>query len=114
MLFRSPDADQLAQAAREFKVIYRKVPGSTGTSYTMEHTAASFVFDTQGRIRLYTRYGMGPKALAECKDLIRAIAHRPLDSDLLDDTAKRIARARASDEGREGRHSGVKEDFACP
>lgn len=60
-----PDADQLAQAAREFKVIYRKVPGSTGTSYTMEHTAASFVFDTQGRIRLYTRYGMGPKALAE-------------------------------------------------
>jgi protein SCO1/2 len=60
-----PNADQLAKAARDFKVIYRKVPGQTGTSYTMEHTAASFVFDTQGHIRLYTRYGMGPKALAE-------------------------------------------------
>jgi protein SCO1/2 len=60
-----PDAQQLAQAAREFKVIYRKVPGQTGTSYTMEHTAASFVFDTQGHIRLFTRYGMGAKSLAE-------------------------------------------------
>jgi protein SCO1/2 len=60
-----PSAEQLAQAARDFKVLYRKVPGPTGTSYTMEHTAASFVYDAQGHIRLYTRYGMGPKALAE-------------------------------------------------
>lgn len=44
----------------------------------------------------------GPRALGECKDLIRAVVNRPLDADLMDDTARRIARARASDEGREG------------
>jgi protein SCO1/2 len=66
-----PNPEQLAKAAHEFKVIYRKVPGPTGTSYTMEHTAASFVFDTQGRIRLYARYGMGPQAMAE--DLLQLL-----------------------------------------
>jgi protein SCO1 len=35
------------------------------TSYTIDHTAASFVYDPQGKIRLYTRYGMGAQALAE-------------------------------------------------
>jgi protein SCO1/2 len=31
----------------------------------MDHTAASFIFDAEGRIRLYTRYGLGAQALAE-------------------------------------------------
>jgi methylglutaconyl-CoA hydratase len=44
----------------------------------------------------------GSRALAECKDLIRAVVNRPLDAELMDDTSRRIARARASDEGREG------------
>jgi methylglutaconyl-CoA hydratase len=44
----------------------------------------------------------GPRALAECKDLIRAVAYRPLDADLMDDTVRRIASVRASEEGREG------------
>jgi len=44
----------------------------------------------------------GPRALAECKDLVRAVVNRPLDAELMDDTARRIARARASEEGREG------------
>ena len=44
----------------------------------------------------------GPRALAECKDLIRAVVHRPLDAELMDDTARRIASVRASEEGREG------------
>ena len=39
--------------------------GKTPTSYTMEHSAASYVFDPQGRLRLYTRYGSGAQALAE-------------------------------------------------
>jgi methylglutaconyl-CoA hydratase len=43
-----------------------------------------------------------PNALAECKDLIRAVAGRPLTSEVIEDTARRIARLRASDEGREG------------
>ena len=44
----------------------------------------------------------GPASLAATKDLIRAVARRPLDSKLIADTATRIAKARASDEGKEG------------
>jgi protein SCO1/2 len=56
--------EQTAQVAKEFKVFYAKVPGKTPGSYTMDHTAGSYIFDPQGRIRLFTRYGTGPKALA--------------------------------------------------
>lgn len=44
----------------------------------------------------------GPAAQAEAKDLILEIAAKSIDQDLIDDTASRIARIRASDEGREG------------
>ena len=44
----------------------------------------------------------GPRAQAECKALLRAIANRPLDARLVADTAQRIARVRASPEGKEG------------
>lgn len=52
-----PSESQLAETAKEFKIFYRQVPGKTPTSYTMEHTAGSYIFDTQGRVRLYSRYG---------------------------------------------------------
>lgn len=57
--------EQLEAVAKDFKVHYKKVEGKTPTSYTMEHSAASFVFDPQGRLRLYTRYGSGSQALAD-------------------------------------------------
>jgi len=44
----------------------------------------------------------GPKAQAAAKELLRAVAHRPLDARLIADTAKRIAAVRASAEGKEG------------
>jgi protein SCO1/2 len=56
--------EQLAALAKEFKIYYKKVEGKTPTSYTLDHSAASYVYDTQGRLRLYTRYGTGPQALA--------------------------------------------------
>ncbi|MDE2605419.1 MAG: SCO family protein [Burkholderiales bacterium] len=59
------DAAQTAAAAKEFKVYYKRVDGKTPGSYFMEHTAASFIFDPQGRIRLYSRYGTGAQALAD-------------------------------------------------
>jgi len=62
--------EQLKQVAREFKVFYAKAPGKTESTYTMDHTAGAYVFDTQGRIRLFSRYGAGPKAL---EDDIRAL-----------------------------------------
>ncbi len=57
--------EQLAAVAKDFKVYYKRVEGKTPTSYTMDHSAASYVFDTQGRVRLYTRYGSGAQALSE-------------------------------------------------
>jgi methylglutaconyl-CoA hydratase len=44
----------------------------------------------------------GPGALAECKDLIRTVTHRAIDAGLIAETARRIARVRASEEGRQG------------
>ncbi|MFN3836374.1 MAG: enoyl-CoA hydratase-related protein [Brevundimonas sp.] len=43
-----------------------------------------------------------PGAMGEAKRLVNDIAHHKIDTGLLDETAKRIARARVSDEGREG------------
>jgi protein SCO1/2 len=50
-------AEQTAATAKEFKVFYQKVPGKTATSYTMDHTAGAYVFDKEGRIRLFMRHG---------------------------------------------------------
>ncbi len=60
-----PSPEQLAVVAKDFKVYYKKVDGKTPTSYTMDHSAGSYVFDTQGNLRLFSRYGSGPQALAE-------------------------------------------------
>ena len=57
-------AEQLPELAKAFKVYYKKVDGKTPTSYTMDHSAGSYVYDTQGRVRLYHRYGSGAPALA--------------------------------------------------
>ncbi|MEZ5663628.1 MAG: SCO family protein [Burkholderiaceae bacterium] len=56
---------ELPDLAKRFRIIYNKVPGNTPTSYTMDHTAASYVYDPQGRLRLYHRYGNGPQALVD-------------------------------------------------
>jgi protein SCO1 len=50
-------AEQTATTAKEFKVFYMKVPGKTATSYTLDHTAGTYVFDREGRIRLFIRHG---------------------------------------------------------
>jgi protein SCO1/2 len=50
-------AEQTAAVAKEFKVIYNKVPGTTKGSYSMDHTAASYVFDKDGKLRLLLRPG---------------------------------------------------------
>ncbi|MCU0967676.1 MAG: SCO family protein [Rubrivivax sp.] len=64
--------EETAAAARHFKVYYNKVAGKTPTSYTVDHTAGSYVFDAQGRVRLFTRYGTGAEALEH--DLRRLLA----------------------------------------
>ena len=56
--------EETKAVAKAFKIFYSKVPGKTEGSYTVDHTARSYVYDTRGRLRLATRYGVGPDALA--------------------------------------------------
>ncbi|MBU3738608.1 MAG: SCO family protein [Rhodoferax sp.] len=59
-----PPLAELPALAKDFKVFYRKVEGPTPTSYTMDHSAGSYVFDPRGRVRLYTRHAGGADKLA--------------------------------------------------
>jgi protein SCO1/2 len=56
--------EQTAAVAKDFKIYFKKVDGKTPTSYTMDHSAGSYIYDTQGRLRVYYRYGSGAEALA--------------------------------------------------
>jgi protein SCO1/2 len=58
-------AEETAQIAKEFKVIYQKVAGNKPENYTMDHSAGSYMFDGQGRIRLYVSYGQGSEVFAQ-------------------------------------------------
>lgn len=70
-LYAAPD--KLPELAKSYKIYYKKVDGPTPTSYTMDHSAGSYVYDPQGRIRLYHRYGTGAAALAsDLKKLLAA------------------------------------------
>jgi protein SCO1/2 len=59
------DPDATAKAAKEFRVFYQKVPGSSPDNYSMDHTAATFLYDPQGRLRLFAKHGMGADALVQ-------------------------------------------------
>lgn len=58
------DAAATEKVAKEFRVFYQKVPGKTPGSYSMDHTAGSYVFDPDGHIRLFIRHGQGPEPIA--------------------------------------------------
>jgi len=56
---------------KDFKLIVEKVPGKTPDSYTIDHTAGSYVFDPQGRIRLFAPQSLDPALLtADLKALL--------------------------------------------
>ena len=56
----SGDAAATERVAREFRVLYSKNAGKTPTSYTVDHSSGVFIFDTEGRIRLYASQNMTP------------------------------------------------------
>lgn len=67
------DPATTASTAQTFKVFYRKVP--TGASYTMDHTATSFVFDPAGRLRLAVRHEQDAASLYA--DIARLLKESP-------------------------------------
>ncbi|GIK24299.1 MAG: hypothetical protein C3F19_05630 [Rhodocyclales bacterium] len=66
------DAQTIAKTAQAFRVFYKKQPGSTPTTYTVDHSAGSYVYDPQGRLRLYIKHGEKPEVIA--KDLKLLVA----------------------------------------
>ena len=67
------DAAATEAVAKEFKIIYQKQPGATPGSYTMDHSAGTYIFDPQGRLRLYVSYGQGPEVFAhDLRELLKA------------------------------------------
>ena len=63
-------AEETARVAKEFKVIYQKVAGPRAENYAMDHSAGSYIFDQQGRLRLYVSYGRGADTFAHDMELL--------------------------------------------
>jgi len=56
------DAEATARTAKTFKIHYRKQP-QPGGSYTVDHSAGTYIYDAEGRLRLFAQYGAGPQTL---------------------------------------------------
>jgi protein SCO1/2 len=59
------DPVSLAALAKEFKVVYQKNSIQGPADYLIDHSAGTYVFDAQGRLRLHMAYGTGPRAIAQ-------------------------------------------------
>jgi protein SCO1/2 len=59
----SGDLERTAQTAKDFKVYYKKVV--TGSSYTMDHTSLSYLYDPQGKLRLALRHEQSAQEYAD-------------------------------------------------
>ena len=90
------------QASRWLLTAERFDAGRAQEIGLVAETVPAFELDTRLESMLATLAEAGPAALAATKDLLDAVAHRPIDAELRTDTAGRIADARRSEEGREG------------
>ena len=69
---RPADEVALEKVTKDFKIYYKKVPGNSPGSYTMDHSAGSYAFDPEGRLRLYIKHAQGPETLAhDLKELLK-------------------------------------------
>lgn len=68
--------EQLSAVAKDFKVFFKKVDGKQPGSYTLDHSAGLYVYDTKGHLRVYHRYGQGVEALA--KDVHTLLQEKPV------------------------------------
>jgi len=59
------DEAQTKQVVKDFKLIVEKVPGKTPDSYTIDHTAGTYIFDREGRVRLFASQSLDPALLTD-------------------------------------------------
>jgi protein SCO1/2 len=66
------DEEATKRTAKEFKIFFEKVEGGAPGAYTVNHSAQSYVFDTQGRLRLFERHDrLGEDLPPDLKALLR-------------------------------------------
>lgn len=56
------DAETTARTAKEFKIFFQKQPVAGG-DYTVDHSAGIYLYDTQGRLRLFASHNRGAEAV---------------------------------------------------
>jgi len=67
------DAKATEAVAKEFRIVYQKVPGATPSTYTVDHSAGTFLFDPQGRLRVYIGHGQAPDAFVhDLRELLKS------------------------------------------
>ena len=59
------DEDTLKQLANEYKVVYQKTSVKGVDDYLIDHSAGTYIYDPQGRLRLLMPYGSSPEAIAQ-------------------------------------------------
>lgn len=89
------------RAARRYFVTGERFNAATARELGLLHIVANDI-ETELDKLLDSLLACGPVAQNEAKDLIRAVANQKITDKIMDDTAGRIARLRASPEGREG------------
>ncbi len=92
------------RAARRYFVTAERFDAAEAWRLGLVHELATSEGELDEKIGLVcdAMLACGPVAQREAKDLIRAVSGRPVTSELIQDTAERIAKLRASPEGREG------------
>jgi len=93
-----------ARAARRYFLTAEPIDASDAWRLGLVHEIAKDEEDLDEKVGNFVDSLLvgGPVAQAECKALIRAVAGRPVTSELIQDTADRIAKVRSSPEGMEG------------
>jgi protein SCO1/2 len=60
----SGDAKATREVANEFKIVYQKAAGDSADHHIMEHSSGTYIFDPQGRLRLYVSSEKGEDIFA--------------------------------------------------
>ena len=59
-----PTMEQLPEVAKSYKIHYKKVDGKTPSSYSLDHSTGTYVYDPKGNLRLYSRHASGAAVMA--------------------------------------------------
>ncbi|NOT69141.1 MAG: SCO family protein [Methylophilaceae bacterium] len=57
-------SEQIAEAAKNFKVYFAKQEVTEKSGYSIDHSAGIYLFDKSGKIRIYLKYGQSAEEIA--------------------------------------------------